>query len=218
MLIDQPEKNDNRRYQYDEQVYVRQEFPVIERWIEPGSKVIDLGCGNGSLMKYLSDKKALSIEGIDIAPTAIAACQKHGLSARVGAIDETLSYASYRDKQFDYAICNVTLQMLMYPELLLAGMKRIAKHQIISFPNFAYLSNRFDLLCQGRMPQPMLYKYSWFNTGHIHQLSFRDFKEFCRKQGLEIVKTKHLGRLGKLADIFWPNLFSRVAVCLCREK
>ena len=68
MLIDQPEKNDNRRYQYDEQVYVRQEFPVIERWIEPGSKVIDLGCGNGSLMKYLSDKKALSMKALILRP------------------------------------------------------------------------------------------------------------------------------------------------------
>ena len=88
-------------------------------------------------------------------------------------IDEPLSYA---DNEFDLSICHITIQMVMYPEVLLKEMKRISKFQIISFPNFAFYKNRMDLLFNGRMPKPMLFGYKWFSTGHIHQFSLKDFE------------------------------------------
>ncbi|MFA5109384.1 MAG: methionine biosynthesis protein MetW [Patescibacteria group bacterium] len=216
--FDNPKDNDNRRYDYaGGGFYVREEFPIIDRWIPADSRVIDLGAGNGSLLKYLSERKKIKIEGLEISPSGVANCLKNNLTARGGEIDRTGTYQNYADNEFDYAICNVTLQMVMYPEILLQEMARISKYLIISFPNFAYLGNRLDLLLNGVMPRPMLHKYQWFNTGHIHQLSNRDFKIFCRRHNLRIIKQEPLGCFKFIARFVWRNLFSKESVFLCEK-
>jgi len=217
--LDNPLLNDNRNYDFTkESFYTRAEFPIISEWINTGAKIIDLGCGNGSLLKYLEEKKSVKSEGLEISQSGVDFCLENKLKARRAAIDELQTYANYGNQEFDYAICNVTIQMLMYPEILIQEMKRISRYQIISFPNFAYFENRLELLLCGVMPQKMLYKYRWYNTGHIHQLSIRDFLKLCDHHKIKIIKEKHLGFFGRLADFFRPNLFSKVAIYLCQTK
>jgi methionine biosynthesis protein MetW len=217
--IDNPEKNDNRYYDFsNEDFYSRAEFPVITDWLSVGNKIIDLGCGNGSLMKYLKENKNVEIEGIEIAPSGVDFCLRQGLNARQGEIDKANTYIEYTDKQFDFAICNVTLQMVQYPEVLLKEMIRISRQQIISFPNFAYFENRLQLLFKGVMPKKMLFGYNWYNTGHIHQLSLKDFTNFCKNNNMEIIKVYHLGCFRKIANLIWPNLFSKESIFLCKSK
>lgn len=176
--------NDNRNYYYKMDSYSkRKEYQIIAQLIPAGSTAVDLGCGDGTLLSMLK-KKNIKGEGIDISNSAIKSAQHKGIKAKTGRIDVPLNY--YRNKQFDYAICNVTLQMVMYPEVLLHEMKRIAKYQIVSFPNFAFILNRLDLLVFGRMPQFMMSGYHWFSTGHIHQLSIKDFENFCQDNKFKI--------------------------------
>jgi len=138
----------------------------------------------------------------------VEACKKKGLKVIQGRIDEKLPFD---DNTFDYSICNVTIQMVMYPEILLSEMKRISKYQIVSFPNFCHYKNRLDLLLKGRMPKPMLFGYKWYSTGHIHQLSIKDFYELLNDVGeLKILKVKNLmgtNPIKRFIAMYLPNLF-----------
>lgn len=217
-FIDDPQSNDNRQYNYDENFYFRAEYPIITEWVKEGSKVIDLGCGNGALMKYILERKNVSIEGIDFSTSGVEVCKANGLKAVLGAIDQKGTYLDYSDDYFDYAICNVSLQMVSYPEIVLQEMRRISKYIIVSFPNFAHVTNRFELLFKGRMPQSMLYGYKWYNTGHIHQFSIDDFEKMIKEMDLEIVEVEHVGRWKKIANFFLPNIFSKESIYLLRKK
>lgn len=202
---------DNRAYHYaPDSRAERQEYATILDWIPEGCRVLDLGCGEGSLLQALIRKKKIQAEGMELSPSGVEVCRSRGLAVRQGRIDETLPWV---DDSFDYAICNVTLQMVVYPERLLTEMARVARRQIVSFPNFGNLRNRLDLLFFGRMPRAMLFGHSWWNTGHIHQLSVKDFEEILPRVGLQALAQAYLGRLmipamGNLA----PNLFSTLAL------
>lgn len=218
-MIDDPTINNNRKYDYtDNKIQYRGEYPIIEGLIEPNSKVIDLGCGNGSLLKLLKDKKNIQEYGIELAHSGVDICREKGLNVCQGIIDSPLD--EIENKQFDYAICNVTIQMVMYPEVLLSEMKRIAHYQIISFPNFANWRNRIDLLLRGRMPKPMLFGYDWYTTGHIHQLSLKDFLDLAEKYDLTVYQQTHIGICGWIGYIRkWnSNLFSTISVYLLKDK
>jgi len=202
---------DNREYEYtaDRSAH-REEFEKIVDWIPEGSRVLDLGCGEGSLLKLLVERKKAQVEGIEISPSGVEVCKSKGLKVRQGRIDEGLPWA---DGAFDIAVCNVTLQMVMYPEKLLSEMGRVATRQIVSFPNFANLRNRVELLLYGRMPRAMLFGHTWWNTGHIHQLSIQDFKELVKGIGLEIKKSAYFGRLAIPGVVsLSPNLLSTIAI------
>jgi methionine biosynthesis protein MetW len=145
---------DNRKYTYKiNSRHDREEFNILERWIKDGSSVLDLGSGDGTLLKTLKDKKHTNGLGIEISPSGIKSAENKGIKTIVGKIDSKLPF---NNKEFDYAICNVTLQMVMYPEILLKEMVRVSKKQIITFPNFAYILNRFELLFMGQMPKFMM--------------------------------------------------------------
>ncbi len=217
--INSPEFNDNRNYDYSlAETEERKEYSIIIDLISPGTRVLDLGCGNGSLLKLLLEKKNIKAEGVEISESGIAACRKKGLNVVRGNIDQKLDFS---DDYFDYAVCNVTIQMVNYPEILLREMKRVSRYQIISFPNFAFYKNRIDLLFKGRMPKPMLFGYSWYNTGHLHQLSINDFYELLRiTKGLKVNKVI----LEKSANPFknyllnkYPNLFQVLPVFLLEK-
>ena len=202
---------DNREYEYtaDRSAH-REEFSKIVDWIPEGSRVLDLGCGEGSLLKLLVERKKAQVEGIEISPSGVEVCKSKGLEVRQGKIDEGLPWA---DGAFDIAVCNVTLQMVMYPEKLLSEMGRVATRQIVSFPNFANLRNRLELFFFGRMPRAMLFGHTWWNTGHIHQLSLRDFKELIKKTGLKIKRSAYFGRLAIPGVVrLAPNLLSTIAM------
>lgn len=218
--IDQLERNDNRDYDYSSfHEDHRAEYDIICSMIHQGASVLDLGCGNGSLLQLIRDKHQAQVSGMELSHSGVEVCRAKGLDVLEGRIDMTLPYA---DNQFDIAICNVTIQMVQYPEVLLREMIRVSKKQIVSFPNFAYFKNRWDLLFAGRMPKPMLFGYHWYDTGHIHQLSLRDFAELLDKEkGLEAMKCDKVP-VGKfpvdLLARFFPNLFVKIAIIELEKK
>lgn len=211
---------DNRNYDYSQEASSeRPEYAQIASLIPPGSSVIDLGCGDGKLLQLLQERKGCRGSGIEISPSGVETAVAKGLSVVTGSIDQPL--ANLRDQQFDYAICNVSLQMVMYPEVLLEEMGRIARKQIVSIPNFAHFLNRFELLFGGRMPRPCLFGYEWYSTGHIHQLSLRDLEEFCSSRGFKILKMQVIGAPNSawkqwLVSRF-PNLFAVSALYLLEK-
>ncbi len=213
-LLDNPNKNDNRNYNYSGfETVERKEYDVIANWIAPNTSVIDLACGNGTLLEKLIKEKNISGKGIELSDSGIAICKKKNLDVQKGSIDQQLPF---EDNAFDYAICNVTIQMVMYPEKLLSEMKRIAKYQIVSFPNFGHYKNRIDLLLKGRMPEPMLFGYKWYSTGHIHQLSIKDFYELMEDVGgLKILKRYVEGHKNIFKNYLLeqkPNLFQILGI------
>lgn len=161
---------------------------MIQKIVGKNKKVIDLGCGDGSLIQIL-EKNGNGCKGIEISQSGVSVCKSKGLDVIRGNIDTKLPFA---DKEFDIAVCNVTLHMVMYPEVLISEMQRISKKQIITFPNFAFILNRFQLMFLGVYPKWSLFGYKWYSTGHVHQLSIKDFKEFCRVNNISILSEHHL--------------------------
>lgn len=213
-LLDDPNYNDNRNYNYSGfETVERKEYDVIANWITPNSSVIDLACGNGTLLEKLRKEKNISGKGIELSDSGIAICKNKNLNVQKGRIDEPLPFS---ENEFDFAVCNVTIQMVMYPEKLLSEMKRIAKYQIVSFPNFGHYKNRIDLLFNGRMPKPMLFGYKWYSTGHIHQLAIKDFYELVEDVGgLKILKQYvegHKNFFKKYLLKSYPNLFQILGI------
>lgn len=209
--------SDNRSYQWkDNNVIVRPEFLSIVKWVTSGASVVDLGCGNGSLLRLLKQTKNITEAGIEVAKSGVDICQANGLSnIAQGTIDRPLT--EYADNQFDYAVCNVTMQMVLRPEIVLREMKRIARFQIISIPNFAFLSQRFELMFRGHMPKRLLYGYTWYSTGHIHQCSLKDIKCLIEDTGLMIVDSSF--QFGKRRYLlpFGENLLSTQGLYLLKK-
>lgn len=212
--------DDNRNYEYSENKdSKRLEYPIVEQMVAHDSKVIDLGCGNGELLLRMKNEKNIKESGIEISESGVAVCQQRGLNVHIGRIDERLPF---KDNAFDYAICNVTIQMVMYPEVLLQEMSRIARFQIVSFPNFGFWRNRIDLLLNGRMPKPMLFDYQWYSTGHIHQLSLKDFHQLVDDVGgMEILERKYVEPVNPIKRTLaaaFPNLFQVLGIYLLEKK
>lgn len=217
--INSPKANDNRSYDYSScEVEERVEYGFICNSIKPGSKVIDLGCGNGSLLVRLIQEKNVLAKGVEISKSGVEVCRNKGLDVLEGRIDVRLPFA---DNEFDYSICNVTIQMVTYPEVLIFEMKRISRFQIVSFPNFAFYKNRLDLLLFGRMPKPMLFGYKWYSTGHIHQLAVNDFFEIMDDVGGLRVASSFCDETNSSIKKYlmkkFPNLF-QVLIMFLLEK
>jgi methionine biosynthesis protein MetW len=213
--IDSPDRNDNRDYRYSGvEETVRPEYDLIASWIPDGAKVIDLGCGDGSLLEMLRARKHVQGTGVERSPSGVEQAVRKGLNVIEGLIDRPL--IQFSDNQFDIAICNATIHMVMYPETLLREMKRLAQVQIVSFPNFGFYKNRIDLLFSGRVPRPHLFGYSWYSTGHIHPLSIADFHQLLHDvAGMRIVRHESGERgngLSRLLARAFPNLFRVLCV------
>lgn len=215
-VIDKPALNDNRNYNYSGfEEFERPDYSYVIELVEENSKVIDLGCGNGSLINLLKKNKNCDVKGVEISDSGVQIAKSRGLEVINGRIDEKLPFS---DNEFDFSVCHVTIQMLMYPEILIREMKRISKYQIISFPNFAFYKNRLELLFKGKMPEKMLFGYKWYNTGHIHQLSVSDFIELVNEiGGLKIIKQSFVKTDSLIKNFLmklFPNLFQQVSIFL----
>lgn len=217
--INSPEFNDNRNYSYSEEhSEFRNEYRYFIDAIPEGSRVIDLGCGDGTLIDILHKQKNCNVTGIEISESGVNSALKKGLNVIKGRIDEVLEFS---DSEFDYAICNTTIQMVMYPETLLKEMLRISEKQVISFPNFAFYKNRIQLLFGGKMPAKGLFGYQWYNTGHIHQLSCIDFtnllKEVAPDRKYSVLNMSPGDPFRNFLIRLFPNLFHIFPVYLIEK-
>lgn len=196
------------------------EYRLIIDLIEEGTRVMDLGCGEGDLMKALKMMKNVRAEGIDLDEECIQACVAKGLfNVHHGNLDEGL--ADYADKSVDYVILTNTIQVLYRPLFLIKEIARVGKKCIISFPNFAHWSIRFQLLLGGRMPKSKRLPYEWYDSPNIHLTTIKDFRDFCRKAGLRILKEIPLKTAedgGSRVVSFLPNLLADAAVFVVEEK
>ena len=158
-------------------------YEIITKFIENGSKILDLGCGDGTLLKMLIERKNCTGTGIEIdQQNAIQAIEK-GLSIIQGDIDEGLK--DFSDNEYDYIILNQTLQSTEKPDYVIEEMLRAGKKAVVSFPNFAYWKVRFYLFFNGKMPKSNILPFEWYNTPNIHLLTIKDFFEFCKKRNIK---------------------------------
>jgi homoserine O-acetyltransferase/O-succinyltransferase len=161
-------------------VLARLDYEMIAEIVEPGSRVLDLGCGEGQLLGWLRDNKNVHARGVEIDPDKIRRAISRGVSAYQGDIDKGL--ADYQDNTFDFVVLSQTLQEMRYPLRVLTEMLRVGKHAIVSFPNFGHWTTRLSHLMSGRSPRTKLFPYDWYESPNLHFLTIDDFVMLCSKQ------------------------------------
>ena len=165
---------------------LRPEFQYIVDMVEPGSHVLDLGCGEGHLLKALQAEKRARVQGIELSDTAIQACVAKGLFVYHGDLNEGL--ADFNDRSIDYVILTSTIQVLYRPDFLIREAARVGKKCIISVPNFGYWRVRCQLMLRGTMPVTPRLPYQWYDSPNIHLTTIQDFRRFCREHDLAILR------------------------------
>ena len=195
---------------------MRFDLQVIASWIEPKTKVLDLGCGEGVLLAYLQKNKQVSGTGIERLEAKAAQCIRKGLSVLQGDINEEV--LDYQDNTFDYAILSQTLQQVYNPAQLIQSLLRIGKKVIVSFPNFGNWYIRFQVLVSGCAPKTKELPYNWYDTPNIRVLSIKDFRLFLKKSGITILKevainTHHHEMKGNIIK-YLPNLRASYGIFL----
>jgi methionine biosynthesis protein MetW len=165
---------------------LRFDLQVIASGIEPGSRVLDLGCGNGDLLAWLAANKAVAGTGIERDKDKAAYCIARGLSVLQGDLNSEVD--DYPDRSFDYVILSQTLQQVFEPARLLYSLSRIGRRVIVSFPNFSHYSIRLQLLLKGLAPKNDQLPYSWYDTPNIRVITLADFRKFARDVGYRIVR------------------------------
>ncbi|MBN1793385.1 MAG: methionine biosynthesis protein MetW [Candidatus Omnitrophica bacterium] len=187
---------------------------MIARIVEPNSKVLDLGCGDGALLFLLEQEKGAQVQGIDLNEDAIYKCVEKGLSVFHGDIDSGL--IEYPDQAFDYVILNQSMQEAKLVTYVIQEALRVGKKAIVGFPNFAYISARVRLFFQGKTPMTKSLPYRWHDTPNLHFLSISDFKEFCAQQNIAVLEEHYINQTREIR--FWPNLFALNAIFLIAKS
>jgi methionine biosynthesis protein MetW len=191
---------------------MRPDFEIIQHWIEPKTRVLDLGCGDGTLLAYLKDNKNVSEIGLEIDETKIQKCISKGVNVLQQNLNNSLS--NFGDKSFDTVLLTQTLQAVSYPDKLIDEMLRIGKNCIVTFPNFGNWRSRLYLFFKGRMPVSNFMPYEWYNTPNIHFCTVRDFDNLCRDYKIKIISrtvVDHKHR-GNWYIKLWPNLLGETAI------
>lgn len=186
----------------------RLDYRIIYTIVEPGSRVLDLGCGSGGLLKLLADGKQAIVQGIELDDLAIHACVEKGLSVFHSDIDSGLQ--EYPDKCFDYVILNQSMQQVKRIEFVIDEALRVARRVIIGFPNFANIRSRFVLFFRGKAPMTSSLPYHWYDTPNLRFLSISDFRAYCRVNKITILAQYCLGP--KRQVHVWRNLRASNAV------
>ena len=199
---------------------MRFDLQVIASWIEPGSRVLDLGCRTGSLLAHLTEQKSIIGTGIEIDENAAGQAIAKGLSVIHGDIYEEIE--DYPDNAFDYVILSQALMQVLDPGTLIREMLRVGRLGIVSFPNFTHYRNRLQMLFTGRAPMSKELPYEWHNTPNIRVIPIIDFRRFCKQLNVPIVKevaisTHHHDEKGKVIT-FLPNLFATFGIFMLGQS
>ena len=191
---------------------MRADLEIIQDWIAPGSRVLDLGCGDGALLEHLRDHKQVGGYGLEIDAEKIARCIERGVNVIEQNLDEGLG--NFADNSFDVVVMTQSLQALKYPDKVLAEMLRVGKTCIITFPNFGHWRCRWYLTTKGRMPVSDFLPYTWYNTPNIHFCTFLDFEELCHQMQVRVLDRLAVDRLHRhtLASRLWPNLLGEIGI------
>lgn len=195
---------------------MRYDLQIIASWIDPGAHVLDLGCGNGELLRYLINKKRVTGSGIELEEEKVATCIEKGLTVLQGDINEEVP--DYPEQSFDYVILSQTLQQVYEPDTLIREIMRIGKKGIVSFPNFSHWVCRMQLLASGYAPVTKQLPYEWYNTPNIRVITIKDFRKFIHDVGLKIlnevaINTHSQDRYGKIIK-FLPNVRATYGIFL----
>ncbi len=192
---------------------MRADLEIICEWIEDGSSVLDLGCGDGTLLGHLSETRDIEGIGLEIDSANIVRCIERGVNVIQADLDKGLS-GYFGRRRFDYVVMTQTLQAVHYPAKLLDEMLSTGREGIITFPNMGYWKSRWQLFFRGAMPVTKVLSEDWFNTGNIHLCTLRDFENLCRERGIRIIERAavdyaHRDSFGiRLA----PNLMGEIAL------
>jgi methionine biosynthesis protein MetW len=198
---------------FEDLATARPDLAFIAHWIKPGSHVLDVGCGDGAMLRYLQSGKDCSGYGIEIADSEVLASAKRGINVIQQDMEKGLSI--FGDNTFDTVLCLSSLQMMKHVEDLLRDIVRVGTEAIVSFPNFAYWPHRVAL-ANGRMPVSKSLPYQWYDTPNVRCATIYDFEQLARDCGLEVIECVALAE-GKPVS-FLPNLRGSLAVFRLRKK
>jgi len=191
---------------------MRTDLVIISEWIEPGSRVLDLGCGDGTLLAHLREQRQVSGYGLEIDPDNIAQCIRAGVNVIHADLEAGLS--DFEDHSFDYVVMTQTLQAVQHTERLLDDMLRVGREGIVTFPNFAYWLCRIQLALDGVMPIVKALPNRWYDTPNVHLFTIRDFETLCQRKAIAILQravVDHAHRSG-LGPRLFPNLLGELAL------
>ena len=197
---------------------IRVDLQLIADMVNPATRALDVGCGDGALLAYLVNFKRVDARGMELSQAGVNACVANGLSVIQGDADADLR--DYPDDAFDYVILSQTLQATREPREVLRQMLRVGKRAIVSFPNFAHWQVRLRLVFGGRMPETPSLPFKWYDTPNIHLCTIRDFLQFCAVAGIAIeqaIAIDSLGRASPIRSYRWANLCGEQGLFLLRR-
>lgn len=199
---------------------IRVDHELIAEMVEPGSRVLDVGCGDGELLQLLTERRGVDGRGVELDRNKVNACVARGLSVIQGDADRDL--ANYPDQAFDYAVLSLTIQATRHPKPVLENLLRIGRRAIVSFPNFGHWQIRTGLLFGGRMPVTHNLPDIWYESPNAHLCTIRDFADLCGHVNADVERAVAFNAYGKRLPIKWSlsmqNMFGEKAVFLLKSK
>ncbi len=191
---------------------LRSDLQIIANWIEEDAHILDLGCGDGTLLAYLAQHKNVTGYGLEIDNQNIQACISKGVSVIQSNLDQGLT--GILDNTFDYVVMSQSLQAMQFPDKLLDEMLRVGKQGIVSFPNMGHWRSRIQFALGGKMPVTKALPYQWYDTPNIHLCTIKDFKELCQQKKIKIYRHAVVDRehIGHLSINLLPNLLAESAL------
>ena len=194
----------------------RRDLEIIADLVNPGDRVLDLGCGDGQFLAHLRKERQAEVLGIEIDQDSVIRCIANGIPVIQADVDNGLDFAE--DKSFDLVVLNHTLQEIRRPDLLLNSIVRAGKRAAVSVINFGHWNCRLQLAWKGRMPRNAQIPYQWYNTPNIHFSTIDDFCELCRQLNITIVRQTPIASRFPLLTRMMPNLFAVGAVFVLEKK
>jgi len=191
---------------------MRLDLAHIQRWIKPGSRVLDLGCGNGMFLQMLQEQRQVNGLGLEIDDGNITEAISRGLNIVEQDLDKGLT--NFPDQSFDTVVMAHALQVVHYPDQILDEMLRIGRECVVTFPNFGHWRCRLYLATHGRMPVSKSMPFSWYDTPNIHFCTVLDFEQLCADKGITILEREMVGNTQRkpLLASTWPNMFATTAI------